>query len=245
MLNQRSRHLPSLTFCLVASLLVSGLVQAQSRETIIAAIEKALDKAKIDSLSVTMEGETVVLKGDVRNVFMKDKAVAIALEQGGVEDVETDIEISQGESDNDVAKEVIKQIRGYASITLFDDISAGVQNGEVVLFGFVTEPFKVLEIDNRMERVLGIVSYENKIEVLPNLQGDARLRQTLANRLYGDSTFSDYASQPIPPIHIIVKNSRVLLTGVVRSQLEVQKAASIIRQTPGVLSVENRLKIGS
>ena len=65
----------------------------------------------------------------------------------------------------------------------------------------------------------------------------------LANRLYRDSTFSDFASMPIPPIHLIVSGSRVIITGVVGNQLMKQKAESIIRSTPGVLSVESRLRI--
>jgi osmotically-inducible protein OsmY len=41
-----------------------------------------------------------------------------------------------------------------------------------------------------------------------------------------------------------VQNSRVILTGVVNNQLMKQKAESIIRGTPGVLSVESRLRLG-
>jgi len=41
-----------------------------------------------------------------------------------------------------------------------------------------------------------------------------------------------------------VQRSRVLLTGAVNNQMMSQRAESIIRQTPGVLSVENKLRIG-
>jgi osmotically-inducible protein OsmY len=48
---------------------------------------------------------------------------------------------------------------------------------------------------------------------------------------------------PIPPIHLIVSGSRVIITGVVGNQLMKQKAESIVRGTPGVLSVESQLRI--
>jgi osmotically-inducible protein OsmY len=94
-----------------------------------------------------------------------------------------------------------------------------------------------------MHKIIGIQEFKNDIEVLPVSLSDQRLREVLANRLYRDSTFSDFASMPIPPIHLIVSGSRVIITGVVGNQLMKQKAESIIRSTPGVLSVESRLRI--
>ena len=128
---------------------------------------------------------------------------------------------------------------------MFDDVNVAVKEGHVTLVGFVTEPYKKTEIEKRLHKVLGIEEFENRIEVLPNSMSDNRLRRVLATRLYRDPIFSDFASMAIPPVHIIVKNSRVLLTGVVNSRLAKQMAASIMRQTPGVLSVQNQLRIGN
>jgi osmotically-inducible protein OsmY len=128
---------------------------------------------------------------------------------------------------------------------VFDDCSAFIKEGKVALFGWVTEPYKKTEIEKRLHKIVGIQEFKNDIEVLPVSLSDQRLRETLANRLYRDPTFSDFASMPIPPIHIIVSGSRVILTGVVSNQLQKQKAESIIRGTPGVLSLESQLRIGS
>ena len=65
----------------------------------------------------------------------------------------------------------------------------------------------------------------------------------IANTLYRDPTFSNYASQAIPPIHIVVRNSSVLLTGVVNSEVERRKAETIVRNIPGILGVQNALRI--
>ena len=207
-------------------------------------LEKALDKKKIQGLSVSVEGGTVGLSGKVRNVFHKNEALELALAQPDVEAVDADIEISEAESDKKLGEEVVGQLRRYTRFTVFDDVNAYVQNGRVALVGWVTEPFKKTELENKLHDVLGIQDFRNEIQVLPTSSSDERLRQVLANKLYRDGSFSDFAMMPIPPVHIIVERSRVILTGIVGSQLLKQKAEVIIRGTPGVLSVENRLVIG-
>lgn len=207
-------------------------------------IEKALKKEKID-LQVSVSGGVATLSGKVRNVFQKEEALEIALAQGAIESVDSEIEIAQAESDQKLGDEVVKELRKYSRFTVFDDASAYVENGNVAIFGWVTEPFKKTELEKRLHRVLGIQSFKNDLEVLPVSLSDERLRNVLARNLYSDPTFSDFASMTIPPIHIIVSGSRVILTGVVSSQLMKQKAESIVRQTPGVLSLESRLRLGS
>ena len=47
----------------------------------------------------------------------------------------------------------------------------------------------------------------------------------------------------MPPIHIIVENSRVTLKGVVASQFDSQLAYTAARQVAGVFEVRNELKV--
>lgn len=231
---------------MIASVLAVALLGFAQRadEQVRAEIEKALSKDKI-KLEVTVLNGTATLKGQVRNVFQKKRAVEIALEEPEVQNVDAEVEIAAPESDQKLGEEVVSEIRKYSRFTVFDDCSAYIKDGKVGLFGWVTEPYKKTEIEKRLHKVIGIQEFKNDIEVLPVSTSDQRLREILANRLYSDSTFSDFASMPIPPIHIIVFGSRVILTGVVGSQLQKQKAESIIRGTPGVLSLESRLRIGS
>lgn len=228
---------------LVMSVASVSLAQ-RSPEQVQEAIKKALKKEKI-TLKVDIQGGNATLTGAVRNIFGQNKAVEIALEQEEVETVDVDIEISTAEDDNELGQEVVKQLRTYSNMSVFDDAGAIVKDGSVVLFGFVTEPFKKERLGKRMEDILGIQEFDNQIKVLPNSMSDNRLRRNLANRLYRDPMFSDFSRMAIPPIHIIVENSRVLLTGVAQNKMAIQKAESILRGVPGVLSVENRLRLGS
>ena len=230
-----------LTVALLFLAMPASLLAQRSPGEILKQIEKSFKKEKI-KLNVELEGATAILTGQVRNVFAKNEAV---LAQPEIEDVEADIEIAQAESADKLGQEVVEQIRRYGNLSIFDDANAMVQDGNIVLVGFVTEPFKKEGIEKRMHNVLGIQEFSNQLEVLPNSINDSRLRQTLANRLYRDSMFSNLARMAHPPIRIIVKRSRVLLTGVVLNKMAKLKAESIIRQTPGVLSVENKLRLGS
>ena len=229
---------------MLASVLALALLSLAQRpdEQVRAEIEKALSKEKI-KLEVSVQNGTATLKGQVRNVFQKNEAVAIALAQPEIQNADADMEIAAAESDQKLGEEVVKEIRKYSRFTVFDDCSAFIKEGKVALFGWVTEPYKKTEIEKRMHKIIGIQEFKNDIEVLPVSLSDQRLREVLVNRLYRDSTFSDFASMPIPPIHLIVSGSRVIITGVVGNQLMKQKAESIVRGTPGVLSVESQLRI--
>lgn len=224
--------------------LPASVLAQRSSDQVREAIEKAFKKEKI-TLQVDVQGGNAVLTGRVRNVFAKNKALEIALEQPEVEEVESNIEVAAAESDDKLGKEVVSELRKYGNLTIFDDAGAIINDGSVVLMGFVTEPYKKTGMGERLHKILGIQEFDNQIQVLPNSMQDDRLRRALANRLYRDSMFSDFASMSHPPIRIIVQRSRVLLTGVVNNQMMSLRAASIIRQTPGVLSVENKLRIGS
>ena len=231
---------------MIASVLALTLLSFVQRpdEQVRAEIEKALGKDKI-KLQVSFQGGTATLKGQVRNIFQKNRALEIALGEPEVQNADADIEIAAAESDQKLGEEVVKEIRKYSRFTVFDDCSAYIKEGKVALFGWVTEPYKKTEIEKRLHKIIGIQEFKNDIEVLPVSLSDQRLREILAHRLYSDSTFSDFASMPIPPIHLIVSGSRVIITGVVGNQLMKQKAESIIRGTPGVLSVESKLRIES
>jgi hyperosmotically inducible protein len=55
--------------------------------------------------------------------------------------------------------------------------------------------------------------------------------------------FWNYAMQVNPPIHIIVDNGHVTLTGVVNSEMERRVAEATVRSTDFVFSVDNKLQL--
>ena len=196
-------------------------------------------------LTVDVEEQTVTLTGSVPSAWVKEQAIETAREVAGVEWLISELTIPKAESDAILGQQVANEILRYVLYTMFDSVDIGVDQGTVILVGQVTEPHKANEIIRRASRVPGTQEVRNEIEVLPASPMDDRLRQLIATQIYGHDMFRRYASRVNPPIHVILKNGRVTLTGVVASNIEKVIAGRIARQTFGVFSVENKLQVTS
>ena len=128
------------------------------------------------------------------------------------------------QSDSDIAKNVRHEVVMYSHYSIWDDLSFRVANGNVDLQGVVSQPFKKQDLERLVHRVPGVVSVTNDIKVLPLSSMDDRLRLQVANAIYRDPIFRGYSMMALPPIHIIVDNGRVTLTGTVSTDMEKQIA---------------------
>lgn len=148
------------------------------------------------------------------------------------ETVRKDFQISQG---------VATAVNRYVYFTIFDDVNARVNNGEVTLTGKVTMPYKSDEIEKRVVKVEGVTRVVNQISVLPVSGFDDELRHRIARSIYGNPNFWNYAVMINPPIHIVVERGRVTLTGVVQSEVDRALARALATQF-GAMSVKSELK---
>ena len=149
---------------------------------------------------------------------------------------------AQDRRDQRLADEISASVRRYPQFTIFDDVSGHVEDGVVVLTGKVTMPYKKAGDRARSRphrrRPRGA---ERHHQVLPVSNFDDDLRQRVARAIYGSPSFWTYAAMANPPIHIIVENGRVTLTGVVNSSIERAMARSLATGL-GELSVVNELR---
>lgn len=129
--------------------------------------------------------------------------------------------------DVQVFRDVSKQVLRYPYFTIFDSISASVENGVVTLTGKVTMPYKRDAIAERVARVDGVRTVNNEVSVLPVSLFDDELRLRIARAIYGNANFWSYGAMANPPIHVIVENGRVTLEGVVNSNIDRMLARSI------------------
>jgi hyperosmotically inducible protein len=91
--------------------------------------------------------------------------------------------------------------------------------------------------------VEGIARVVNEIEVLPVSPNDDRLRASVYRAIYNfDSPLFKYATRAVPPIHIIVKNGRAALKGVVATRADADLAYTAARGVPGLFEVTNELR---
>ena len=69
--------------------------------------------------------------------------------------------------DLQVFNDISKTVNRYSFFTIFDDVSADVENGVVTLTGKVTMPFKRDDLEKRVAKVDGVQQVVNRITVLP------------------------------------------------------------------------------
>ena len=206
-------------------------------------VEQRLSDRRVRGIKVAAHEGSVTLSGAVGSIGAKQDLIADVLKVEGVKEIVSELTIGKAESDQKLAERIADQMRRSSYFTVFDDVEIGVDNGVVTLTGFVTQPIKSEDLARRASHVDGAQDFINRLEVLPASLGDDRLRSIIANTLYRDPTFSNYASQAIPPIHIVVRNSSVLLTGVVNSEVERRQAENIVRGISGIIGVQNALRV--
>ena len=129
---------------------------------------------------------------------------------------------------------------------VFDFLVFGVNRGVVSVGGFAYRANLKSDASAAIKRLAGVDEIANKIEVLPASQNDDRIRWTTFYNIYTDDFLSRYAPggamsarydalsfarfpgmQPFGtyPIHIIVKNGRTMLLGVVDTESDKTLAA--------------------
>jgi hyperosmotically inducible periplasmic protein len=147
---------------------------------------------------------------------------------------------------------------------VFDFLSFDVERGTLTLQGYTYRGDLKNDAASAVKRVSGVDEVANGIEVLPTSQNDDRIRWATFYRIYTDDFLSRYSPggslgawralvdsarfpgmQPYGnyPIHIIVKNGRTTLVGVVDNTSDKQLAEFRAREVGGVFKVTNELVV--
>jgi hyperosmotically inducible protein len=147
---------------------------------------------------------------------------------------------------------------------VFDFMAFGVDRGTVTLMGYAYHGSLKSAAERVTKRSSGVDEVANRLEVLPPSSFDDRIRWATFYKIYTESSLSRYAPggvqgalreafdsrkfpglQPLGayPIHIIVKNGRTTLVGVVDSSADKQIAEVRAREVSGVFNVDNNLTV--
>jgi hyperosmotically inducible protein len=155
---------------------------------------------------------------------------------------------SQGELSQSGVERIIKEVHHQLVLlpfySVFDNLEYQVgQDGTVTLMGQVVDPTLKSDSENVVKKIEGVPRVINNIEVLPTSPNDDRIRRATYRAIYGNEVLSQYELRAVPPIHIIVKNGHVTLTGVVARQMDKQIAEMQAKSVPGVFSVDDKLQV--
>jgi hyperosmotically inducible protein len=146
-----------------------------------------------------------------------------------------------------IIKEVRHELATLPWYGVFDWLEFEITpDNTVVLRGEVVRPTTKSDAEARVKDIEGVKAVVNQIEVLPLSPSDDRLRRALYRTIYGvDSPLFRYATQAVPPIHIIVNHGRAVLKGIVSSKADAQLAYIRARGVPGLFDVKSELQIES
>jgi len=142
-------------------------------------------------------------------------------------------------------REIRHELRMLPYYGVYDWLEFEVQSDNtVVLRGQVVRSSTKSEAEGRVKDVDGVSRVNNQIEVLPLSPSDDRLRLALYRAIYSfNSPLFRYATQSVPPIHLIVDRGHATLKGVVANKGDAQLAYIRARGVPGLFSVKNELII--
>jgi hyperosmotically inducible protein len=156
--------------------------------------------------------------------------------------------------------------------SVFDFVSFKYDNGTVTLMGYAYRPTLKTDAERAVRRVAGVDTVNNQIDVLPVSMNDDNLRWQTYYAIYSDPFLSRYAPgggmlwghrHPVPgtflplgpsrfpgtepagdyPIHIIVKDGRITLMGVVDTESDKNVAGIRARGVQGAFAVHNELVV--
>ena len=124
---------------------------------------------------------------------------------------------------------------------IFDWLEGEVNpDGSVILRGEVVRPSLKSDAEFRVKRIESVTNVVTEIRVLPLSTMDDGLRIALYRAIFY-SSLARYSLGAVSPIHIIVRNGRATLKGVVGSEMDKQLAYMSARGVPGLFDVKNEL----
>ena len=177
------------------------------------------------------------------------------------------------EQKKNTIEEIRKELMQLPYYGVFDFLAFSYDRGTVTLAGYAYHTGLKSDAVRAAKRAPGVDTVTNKIEELPVSQNDDELRWKVYYAIYRDPFLSRYAPgggllwghrdtrgggfhggfagprfpgmEPLGdyPIHIIVKNGRVTLLGVVDNESDKTVAGMRARGVPGSFAVENELTI--
>jgi hyperosmotically inducible periplasmic protein len=222
-------------------------VQATDARTLAAIQDKIYHTNAFEhgQVTATYEKGVATLTGTVDNLGSLQDAERAASKVDGVTRVVNNIQVrAEDFTPAQMAEEARKHVVTYYAYGIFDNIQLEAQADKLIVSGQVTDPFKKSDLGKILERVKGVATLENNLEVLPVSSQDDQLRAQVARAIYGSSSLSMYGNRSNPPVHIIVKNGHVTLEGAVGSKMDKSLAEFAARSAGLSFSVTNNLRVG-
>lgn len=142
-----------------------------------------------------------------------------------------------------LAQRVQGELSALPYYSVFDNLAFRLDSGKVTLYGEATQPVLKFDAERAVNRIPGVRSVSNQIELLPLSRMDDQIRRGVYYAVYAYGPLQRYDAGSQPAIRIIVKNGRVTLIGMVANEMDRKLVFQRASTVPGVFSVTNQLSI--
>ncbi len=170
------------------------------------------------------------------------KSTQVAPQSGGAQTSVPSQPISP-ESLQKLANKIRHELVMLPYYDVYDNLYFRIQGRIVTLLGETPNASTKSSAGNVVKHIEGVDKVINNIEVLPPSPADERIRRATYSAIYSYGPLFKYSHAPVPPIHIIVKNGRITLEGIVDSESDKQIAGMRANQVPGTFQVTNNLRV--
>lgn len=144
--------------------------------------------------------------------------------------------------DQQVASEVLHQLRKLPHTGLFDNLAYKVEGSTVTLYGQVMRSVTRNNAAAVVKRIAGVEQVVNNIEVLPPSSFDDGIRRSIYRQFLRTGSLYRYTRGTQPSLRIIVRGGHVALEGVVSNKADKQLAYLAASRVPGVFSITNNIR---
>jgi osmotically-inducible protein OsmY len=145
--------------------------------------------------------------------------------------------------DENLSRAVHHQLQMLPYYSVFDNLTYTIDGSKVTLSGQVVRPTLKEHAEAAVKSIEGVLVVVNTIEVLPRSPADDELRREVYRVIFEDGELKQYAVEPVPTIHIIVKNGAVTLEGSVNSNGDKELARTKAGSVEGVQKLANHLVV--
>jgi osmotically-inducible protein OsmY len=152
-------------------------------------------------------------------------------------EITVDLSIRYKKTDAEIAQEVTNAIKNN-TITASKNIQAIIKNGIVTLTGDVDWYYQKSAAFNAINKLFGIKSIINNIEVKPIIVIDSSKVKSQITK-----EFERHARIDADKIKVTVEGKKIILTGKVSSYEEIDEAEDAAWSIAGVEKVDNKLTI--
>lgn len=196
---------------------------------------------KASEIGVAVKDGIVTLSGTVDSYAKKLAAENAAKSVAGVRAIAEDVEVqvrliaSGRKTDAEIAAAVLNALKWHSAVQE-DKLKIKVEDGWVTLNGEVEWEFQKSAAREAIENLNGVRGVFNNIAIIPKIEIKNVKKQI-------GLAFHRSATIDADKISIESVGEKVILTGTVRSLAERKDAEHAAWLTPGVRSVENKLKV--